>query len=50
MKGVAEAGGARMPLTVAPHPAGYVVLLQMLQPDLTYDARSHVVVEDLELE
>lgn len=50
MKHVAEAGGARMPPTVALHPAGYVVLLQMLQPDLTYDSTSRVVVEDIELE
>jgi hypothetical protein len=50
MKGVAEAGGAQMPLTVAPHPAGYVVLLQMLQPDLAWDARTSLVIEDLELE
>jgi hypothetical protein len=50
MKHVAEAGGARMPPAVAPHPAGYVVLLQMLQPDLTYAARTSVVVEDVELE
>jgi hypothetical protein len=50
MKEVAEVGGARMPLTVAPHPAGYVVLLQMLQPDLSYDAKSPVAVEDIELE
>lgn len=39
-----------MPPTVAPHPAGYVVLLQMLQPDLTYDSTSRVLVEDIELE
>jgi hypothetical protein len=50
MKRVAEAGGAKMPVTVPPHPAGYVVLLQMLQPDLAYDARTTVVIEDLELE
>lgn len=50
MTHVAEAGGARMPPTVAPHPAGYVVLLQMLQPDLTYDSTSRVLVEDIELE
>jgi hypothetical protein len=39
-----------MPPAVPPHPAGYVVLLQMLQPDLAYDARASVVIEDLELE
>jgi hypothetical protein len=50
MKHVAETGGARMPPAMAPHPAGYVVLLQMVQPDLAYDARTNIVVEDVEFE
>jgi hypothetical protein len=50
MKQVAEAGGARMPPTIAPHPAGYVRMLQMIQPDVTFDATRRVVVEDIELE
>ena len=50
MKQVAEAGGARMPPTIAPHPAGYVRMLQMIQPDVTFATTRRVVVEDIELE
>jgi hypothetical protein len=49
MKQVAEAGGATLPKTVAPHPAGYMFQVQLQESKLTYEA-GRTSIEDLQLE
>jgi hypothetical protein len=50
MKSVSEAGGARMPPVVAPHPVGYIFQVQMQEADLELDASRRLTVQDISLE
>jgi hypothetical protein len=49
MKQVAEAGGATLPITVAPHPAGYMFQVQLQESTVNYEA-GRTNIEDVELE
>jgi len=50
MKETAEAGGARMPPVIAPHPAGYIFQVQLQQSDLDYSVTGETTAQDIELE
>jgi len=49
-KQVAEAGGAQLPPVFVPHPDGYIVQIQMEQPEVEYSVTGQVDVEDIALE
>jgi hypothetical protein len=50
MKATAEAGGASMPPVVAPQPAGYIVEVRLLHPDLDYRFSQSLSIEGVPLE
>jgi hypothetical protein len=50
MKATAEAGGVSMPPVVAPQPAGYIVEVRLLHPDLDYRFSQSLSIEGVPLE
>jgi len=50
MKSTAEAGGARMPGVLAPHPVGYIFQVQVQENDLELTTTGTLMVEATELE
>ena len=49
MKSVAEAGGASMPLVIAPHPTGYIIQVRLQKNELDFDRSGIMTVEDITL-
>ena len=49
MKSVAEAGGASMPLVIAPHPAGYIMQVRLQKNELDFDRSGIMMVEEITL-
>lgn len=50
MKATAEAGGALMPPVIAPQPAGYIVAVRLLHPDLDFRPLQYLNVIGISLE
>ena len=50
MKETAEAGGCRMPIIIAPQPAGYIIQVQLQESDLQFEPSGSLTVDNVQFE